>query len=228
MVSLSRWCIAHRRRVVAAWIAIAVITTVVASTVGRQYATNFSLPGTEAQRVVDLLNRHFKTQSGDVDTIVFHVSHGTVDAPRVRAAITPLLERVSRMPHVDSVLSPYRPAGALEVSHDRRTAFATVQYDRRANLLPDTTGKPVLNAIAAVNRTTPGLEVAAGGQVTEQAEGFSVGPATSVGVAAALVILLLTFGSLWAAGMPLVTAGLGLVTGIALVGLGTHVTDMSN
>ena len=74
----------------------------------------------------------------------------------------------------------------------------------------------------------PGLQVAAGGQVIEQAEGFSIGPATTVGVIAALVILLLTFGSLAAAGMPLITAGLGLITGVALIGLATHVTSMSN
>jgi len=228
MVSLSRWCIGHRRLVTATWIAIAVLTTLIAGAVGRQYATNFSLPGTEAQRVVDLLNAHFKSQSGDIDTVVFHVRQGTVDAPRVRAAVSPLLARVATMPHVVSVVSPYGPGGAFEVSRDRRTAFATVTYDRRANLLPNATGKPLLSAIAEVQRSTPGLELAAGGQVIEQAEGFNIGPATSVGVAAALVILLLTFGSLWAAGMPLVTAGLGLVTGIALVGLGTHVTDMSN
>ncbi|MGH2876278.1 MAG: MMPL family transporter, partial [Solirubrobacteraceae bacterium] len=228
MVRLSRWCIAHRRRVVAAWVLIAVATTVIAGAVGRQYATNFSLPGTEAQHVVDLLNSRFKAQSGDVDTIVFHAKRGTIDAPSVRGAIEPLLHRVSGMPHVVGVLNPYGRAGALEVSKDRRTAFATVNYDKRANLLPDTTGKPVLSAIAAVNRSSPGVHVAAGGQVIEQAEGFSVGPATSVGVAAALVILLLTFGSLWAAGMPLLTAALGLVSGIALVGLATHVTDMSN
>ena len=62
----------------------------------------------------------------------------------------------------------------------------------------------------------------------EQAEGFNIGPATTVGVIAALVILLITFGSLMAAGMPLVTAGLGLITGVALIGLATHVTSMSN
>ena len=70
--------------------------------------------------------------------------------------------------------------------------------------------------------------MAAGGQVIENAEGFSVGSATTVGVIAALVILLLTFGSLIAAGMPLITAGLGLITGIALTGLATHVTSMSS
>jgi putative drug exporter of the RND superfamily len=205
---------------------VAVLTTVIAGAVGRQYATDFSLPGTEAQRVVDLLGHDFKAQSGDVDTIVFHTANGTVDDPAVRNAMSPVLARVAKMPHVAGVVSPYSRAGAVEVSKDRRTAFATINYDKRANLLPDKTGQPVLDAINAVK--VPGLTLAAGGQVIENAEGFNIGPATSVGVAAALIILLLTFGTLSAAGMPLITAGLGLVTGLALVGVGTHITSMSN
>ena len=106
------------------------------------------------------------------------------------------------------------------------TAFATVNYDKRVNLLPTNTGKPVLDAIKAIH--VPGLQVAAGGPVIEAAEGFSIGPATTVGVIAALFILLLTFGSLTAAGMPLITAGLGLITGVALIGIATHLTSMSN
>jgi RND superfamily putative drug exporter len=226
MIGLSRWCIAHRRWVVGGWIAIAIATTVIASGVGRHYANNFTLPGTEAQRVLDLLQSEFPAQGGDRDTIVFHSSQSTVDAPAVRAAIEPLLAKVTTMPHVVSVISPYSASGAAEVSRDRHTAFATINYTKRANQLPDKTGKPVLNAIDAVK--VPGLQIAAGGQVIEQAEGFSIGPATFVGVIAALVILLITFGSLLAAGMPLVTAGLGLITGIALVGLATHITSMSN
>jgi putative drug exporter of the RND superfamily len=205
---------------------VAVLTTVIAGAVGRQYATDFSLPGTEAQRVVDLLGHDFKAQSGDVDTIVFHTANGTVDDPAVRNAMSPVLARVAKMPHVAGVVSPYSRAGAVEVSKDRRTAFATINYDKRANLLPDKTGQPVLDAINAVK--VPGLTLAAGGQVIENAEGFNIGPATSVGVAAALIILLLTFGTLSAAGMPLITAGLGLVTGLALVGVGTRITSMSN
>ena len=226
MVRLGRWCIAHRRWVIGGWILVAVLTTVIAGAVGRQYATDFSLPGTEAQHVVDLLGSQFKAQSGDVDTIVFHNARGSIDDPAVRNAVAPLLGRVAKMPHVVSVISPYSTVGAVEVSKDRNTAFATVNYDKRANLLPDKAGQPVLDAINAVK--VPGLSLAAGGQVIENAEGFNIGPATSVGVAAALIILLLTFGTLSAAGMPLVTAGLGLITGIALVGLGTHITSMSN
>src|ERR1035441_9278000 len=119
MLKLTRSCIAHRRRVVLVWLAVAVITTVVAGVIGRAYATNFSLPGTESQRALDLLRRDFPAQSGDVDTIVFRVSHGTIDSPAVRAAIGPLLARVRREPHVAAVLSPYSSRGALEVSRDR-------------------------------------------------------------------------------------------------------------
>jgi RND superfamily putative drug exporter len=226
MLKLTRLCIAHRRIVVLAWVVLAVLITVIAGAAGRNYSTNFSLPGTQSQKALDLLQRDFKTQAGDVDTVVFHTSQGTVFSPAVRTAITKLLGQVSKDPHVVSVLSPYGAHGAVEVSKSRTTAFATVDYDKRANNLPNPTGKPVLNQVNAVH--VPGLEVAAGGQVIEQAEGFNIGPATSVGVIAALVILLITFGSLVAAAMPLVTAGFGLITGVSLIGLATHVTSMSN
>ena len=226
MTALSRWCVYHRRVVIVGWVAIAILTTVIASAVGRHYANDFSLPNTESQHVVDLLKSEFPSQGGDVDQIVFHTKIGTVRSPAVRNAIEPLLAKVKTMPHVASVTSPYAPNGTFEISKDQRTAFATVTYTKRANLLPNDTGKPVLDAIDKIH--VNGLTVAAGGQVIESAEGFSVGPATAVGVVAAFIILLLTFGSLLAAGMPLITAGLGLITGIALIGLATRITSMSN
>ena len=226
MLKLSAWCVKHRRRVVMIWVLVAVVTTALASIVGRQYATDFTLPGTESQRVTDLLSSQFPAQSGDVDQIVFHYANGTYDSPHVKSAIESLLTKVQSDPHVVSVISPYTQEGALQVSKDGRTAFATVNYDKRANLLPDATGKPVLDQINAID--IPGLQVAAGGQVIEQAEGFNIGPATAIGAIAALVILLLTFGSLAAAGLPLITAGFGLITGLSLIGIATHVTSMSN
>ena len=78
IVRLVQWCIAHRRRVVLAWLAIAILTTVVAGSLGNRWATNFTLPGTESQRAFDLLGREFKAESGDEDTIVFHVARGTI------------------------------------------------------------------------------------------------------------------------------------------------------
>jgi putative drug exporter of the RND superfamily len=226
VLKLTRWCIAHRGRVFVAWLVVAVLTTVLAGAAGRNYATNFSLPGTQSQKALDLLKNEFPAQSGDVDTIVFHTANSTVDDPQVKAAMTTLLDKVSGDPHVVSVRSPYGPEGAVQVSHDRKTAFATINYDKPSNQVPNDAGKPVLNQIGSVH--VPGLKIAAGGQVMENAEGFSVGPATLIGGIAALIILLFTFGSLVAAGMPLITAGFGLITGVALIGLATHVTSIPN
>lgn len=104
VLRLGRWCIAHRRGVLLAWVAVALVVTAVAGAVEPRYATNFSLPGTESQRASDMLTREFRPQSGDVDTIVYRVSRGTVDSPAVRAAIIPLLARVRTAPHVAAVI----------------------------------------------------------------------------------------------------------------------------
>ena len=224
MKGLARRCIAHRGRVVAAWLVTAVLATVAAQFVGPKYAGVFSLPGTQSQQAVDLLSRDFTSQSGDADAIVFHVTTGTIDSPGVRLAMAQLLIRVRALPHVAVVVSPYSSPGAAQISPNRMTAFAAITYDKAATLLPADVAVPLLNEINAVH--VPSLQISAGGQLVEFAEGVSVGPATEVGVIAALFILLITFGSLAATGMPLVTAGLGLVTGVALLELATRVMDM--
>ncbi|MHB1809178.1 MAG: MMPL family transporter [Solirubrobacteraceae bacterium] len=226
MLALARWCISHRRRVIVIWIVAAVAISAIAQGVGPHYQNNFSLPNTESQRALQLLQSRFPQQSGDLDQIVWRLPGGSVSSAQVRQAIEPLLAKVSRLPHVVGVVSPYTKAGASQISKDGSTAFATVSYDKRANLLPNDTGKAVLNAIAKVH--VRGLKVAAGGQVIEQAEKSGIGFATAVGVIAAMLVLLLTFGSLITAGMPLVTAGLGLVIGVAGIGLLTRVLSMTN
>ena len=88
MLGIARWCMAHRRRVIVAWVAVAVILTVVARVVGPNYVTEYSLPGTQTQRATDLLKQDFPAQSGDADAIVFRASQGTIESPAVRAATT--------------------------------------------------------------------------------------------------------------------------------------------
>jgi RND superfamily putative drug exporter len=162
MLKLTRWCIAHRKLVAVTWVVAAVLTTFLAGAAGRNYATDFSLPGTESQHALDLLKKDFKAQSGDVDTVVFHTSQGTIDTPAVRAAMTKLLGQLKHDPHVVNVVSPYTSNGAVEVSKNHTTAFFTLNYDERANNLPNATGKPVLNQVNAIH--LPGLQVAAGGK----------------------------------------------------------------
>jgi putative drug exporter of the RND superfamily len=223
VLALARWSVGHRRAVVVLWIAALVGAMGIARAVGSHYANNFTLPGTGAQRASDLLAHSFPAQAGDVDQIVFHTPTGTVTAPAVRTRVRRVLGEVARLPHVASVISPYATHGQA-ISRSRTIAFATVNFDQKANVLP----KPAIRRVisTAQGASTPALQVALEGQAIEQAIGFSVGYTFLVGIAAAIAVLLLSFGSLLAMGLPVGTALLGLGTGFGLIGLFSRVVSM--
>jgi RND superfamily putative drug exporter len=215
------WAAGHRRVVLLGWIVALVAAFGASSAVGTHYSNNFSLNGTESQRAVDLLKRNFPAQSGDSDQIVFYARGGNVTAAAVQGRVAPLLAQIARLPHVTGVVSPYSAAGARAVSRDGKIAFATVNFDQRANVLP----KPAVERVISVAHLarSPQLEVQLGGQAIEQVERVSLGAATAVGLVAAMIVLLVTFGSLLAMGLPILTALLGLGTGIGLAGLASQV-----
>jgi RND superfamily putative drug exporter len=215
------WSAAHRRFVVLGWIVALIGALGLSTAVGSNYSNSFSLKGTESQRAVDLLKRDFPAQSGDSDQIVFHVLGGNVTAPAVQSRVAPVLAQIARLPHVSGVVSPYSAPGARAVSRDGQIAFATVNFDQRANVLPKVAVERVISV--AHTARSPRLEVQLGGQAIEQVEKVSIGTATAVGLIAAMVVLLITFGSVLAMGLPILTALLGLGTGIGLAGLASQV-----
>ena len=223
MLKLTRWTIAHRRIVVVSWIVLAFGVLGVSQAVGKRNANNFSLPNTDSQHAVDLLQGRFPAQAGDADQIVFRTRAGKLTDASTRAVIAPLLGRIARLPHVAGVVSPYA-AGAHAVSKAGTIGFATVEFDLRANELPKAAIDRVISTAEAVR--SPTLQVELGGQAIKQAQQTSLGFATGVGLLAAVVVLLLSFGSLLAMGLPIVTALFGLGAGLGVIGLGSHLVDM--
>src|SRR2546421_5039234 len=114
----------RRRVIVAVWIAAIAAALALAAGAGGGYVNNFTLPGTESQRALDLLNSRFPQQSGDSSQIVFAVRDGRLTDPQRRAQIGRTLDRIRRLPHVAAVQSPY--AGTRAVSRDGQVAFATL------------------------------------------------------------------------------------------------------
>jgi RND superfamily putative drug exporter len=226
LARLARWAGEHRRTIVIGWIVVLVVSLGASAAVGTKYSNNFSLGGTESQRATDLLKRDFPAQAGDEDTIVLHARQGRVTDPAIRARIEPVLARIAKMPHVTGVVSPYARGGDQAISRDRSIAFATVTFDKRANDLDKADIKRVISA--AEGARSPALQVDLGGQAIQQAQEVSLGFVTVVGLAAAIVVLLLTFGSALAMSLPIVTALLGLGTGIALTGIASHLIDMAD
>jgi putative drug exporter of the RND superfamily len=222
MRALARWTTTHRKYVAIGWVFALIAINVLAQSAGTSYSNNFTLPKSDAQRASDLLQRSFPTQAGDRDTIVFKVSRGSVHDPAVRARMSSLFTRVAKLPHVAGVLSPYSGSGQA-ISRDGKIAFATVIFDKKANELQKIDGERVVKEAAGAR--LPGLQIELGGLAIQETEQEGFGVTTAVGLMAAIVVLLITFGSLIAMGLPIVTALFGLGTGLGLIGLFTHVVD---
>ncbi len=236
VLRLARWSTTHRKYVVLGWVLVLIAVNALAQSAGTSYSNNFTLPGSDAQRAADLLQRSFPTQAGDRDTIVYRVGSGTVRQPSVRTRMSAMFAAVERLPHVVSVISPYAGATAgKSISADGQIAFATVVFDEKANLLPKSAAERVVSTARAAARGGQGgrggrdpIQVELGGQAIEQTEQEGFGISTAVGLLAAVVVLLLTFGSLLAMGLPIITALFGLGTGLAAIALFTHVVDTPN
>jgi RND superfamily putative drug exporter len=223
MLKLARWSTTHRLYIVLGWLALIVAVNVVAQSAGTSYSNNFTLPGSDSQRAADLLQKSFPVQAGDRDTIVFKVASGSVKDPSVRARMEDTFAQVAKQPHVASVVSPYASSAGEAISKNGQIAFATVLFNEKANDLPKSAGEDVVKVAEAARQ--PGLQVELGGFAIEatQREGF--GLSTAIGLLAAIVVLLITFGSLVAMGLPILTALFGLGTGLGLIALFTHVVD---
>lgn len=222
----AEFSIKHRRIVGISWVVSLLCLTGLAGLLGTKYASNFSLPGTDSQKAADVLKKNFPARNGDNDQIVFKFKRGSFATPQVKNKINVMLNKVSESPQVSSVVSPYSLIGKDQISPDKTIAFATILFNKQANLLPVSAIKHVV--ITAKSAESPQLQVELGGLAIEEAQSVSLESTTGIGIAAAIIILLITFGSLLAMGLPIATALLGLGTGIALIELGTHVIEMPN
>jgi RND superfamily putative drug exporter len=225
MAVFARWCYRHRIVVVVAWLLILGGVIGADRTLGNAYSNSFTLPGTESAKALSLLSAALPKQSGDSDSIVWHVSSGTVNDPSVRTRVTALLQLVAKSRSVAAVRSPYAPAGVTQISRDGTTAYATVLFTKLANQLPKADVEHVISLTKATGR--PGLEVAIGGQAIESATMTPPSNSEFIGLVAAAIIILIAFGSLLGMALPLITAVVALGTAIFSIGLLSHLASVA-
>ena len=222
MQQLARWCYRRRRVVVVAWVVALVAIGVLTSLAGNAFVNNFSVPGVQSQRAFDLLRNRFSAFSGEQIAVVFRAERG-VDDPGVRSKMEQVFTDLGRVPHVVAVLDPYAVRQG-SISADATIGLARVQLDAVGPAVPKWVVKKVIER--AERARAPGLEVELGGAVVQFAQGQGPGGREGIGVLAAVVILLITFGSGVAMGIPVVTALFGLGVGIPVVGLLAHLVDI--
>jgi RND superfamily putative drug exporter len=211
-----------RRWVVLAWILTVVGLTVLASNVGDDFAESFEVKGTESSNAQELLTATFPERAGDSGELVIDAPGG-IDAPRVRARVEDVLARIATVSEVSGVTSPYSPEGARQVAPGRTVAYADLQFATRAQDLPEAVAERI-QEVVAVGERIDGTTLETGGRMF-QLETFG-GSSEAIGLFAAVIILLIAFGSVLAMGLPIFTAIAGIACGFALVELLSHVMVM--
>ncbi|HET8590949.1 MAG TPA: MMPL family transporter [Nakamurella sp.] len=185
-------------------------------------ADSFSIPGTPAQQAMDRLDQAMPTAGGATGRIVFAAPQGhTIDEPEYQQAISQLLTDTSTLPSVVGVVDP---ASSTSVSPDRRVALAQVHFAGQITEVPAATQQAIADLMA--QHEVDGLTIAAGGAAVKQVP--AIGSTEGIGVIVALVALLVTFGSVVAAGLPLLTALIGVGVGMAGILTVSSVVDMSS
>jgi RND superfamily putative drug exporter len=220
------WTTTHRKTVILSWIAALILIGFAAGSAGSDFRESFKLPSSDSQRAVDLLEHRFPSQSGETARVVFRASGG-VESAAVKARMSAAFAEIEKVPHVSGVTSPYEGGGANPaVSGDGRIAYATVQFDEYGNKIGKENVQRVMDI--AQGEAGPSLQVALGGQPIEEARQEEGDTSFAIGLMAAIVILLFTFGSVVAMGLPVLTALFALGVGLSLVTLGTHLFDTAN
>ena len=182
----------------------------------------FSLPGTESQRAFDVLGRDF-ARKGDTGDLVFKVARSRIrDGAGASSPRSIRSWRRSRtQPHVVSVTSPFDPRTRASSPTDGKIAYAEILFDVQSNDVPVALATHMRDIVSKAN--TPDLQVELGGAMfTDQTQPAS----EAIGIIAAILILLLAFGSLLAMGLPIMTALFGIGIGLAVVTLLARVLDI--
>jgi RND superfamily putative drug exporter len=209
--------------VVAAWIVIAIGLVVVANSVGRPEIDNTTLPGTGSQSATDLLNNKLPEQANGSVPVVLQSDTSLAQGQNMQA-VESTAKSLSDNQYVQSVVSPFDPQGAAQITKDGKIAYIAVALKVSSGDLDDDEANSVFDA--AQPARDAGIKVSAGGYLGQQLSSPSTGLSEIIGVLAALIILLFAFRTFVAAPLPVTTAIVALACGLAIVGLAGNAIDV--
>jgi RND superfamily putative drug exporter len=222
---LGRWCFRNRGKVAIGWLAALILAGVLVNAViGTAYSTEFALPEVESRQGFDILEEHFEGSAagGEGGTIVFRAEQGVTD-PEVQAAMTEFFEEASQIEGI-TLVSPYSPEGQQQIAAQGpeagKIAYAQIGISRETTL--EEAGE-ISDQLRELMPETEGLQVELGGQIFAE---FEVPSSELLGIAFAIIVLILAFGSVLAMGLPIGIALAGIGLGTSLAGLLSNVLSI--
>jgi RND superfamily putative drug exporter len=210
---LGRFSFRHPWRILAVWLILMIGILGGGLALGGKTNDSFAIPGTESQNAIDRLEAVFPSAAGAAAQIVVEVPKGaSIENQPYRGAIAELVAKAAKVPGVDSASSPFGKYASDAVSSNKTAAIIAVQFkDQQENVTPASLTD--LTKLAPIAKDA-GMTIGFGGSVFQD-NSVSISPTEGLGILFAGIVLFVAFGSLLAAGMPLLTAlvGIGVTMG---------------
>jgi len=208
---------------VLAWVLVLVLVGALSGAAGGGFTTKFSLPNVESSRGLDIVGKHFGDAGGGRGGTIVFKSDRPVTDPDIQSAMSAFFDNVAKVKRL-TVVSPYGPGGAFQLARQGpeagKIAFARVEVPRNFSVED---GALATKEVKALDPHVPGVQIEYGGQIFGE---FAAPSSEVLGLAFAIVILILAFGSVLAMGLPVGTAVGGIGLGVTLVTLLSNVITM--
>jgi RND superfamily putative drug exporter len=214
----------HRMLVIGVWLVLVAGLAVASHTAGTKYSSSAEVAGSDSAAANDVMTRSFSSELPDASPVVFHVEEGKVTDAENRAVVEASVKELSQAENVASVSNPFEE-GSATVSRDGQTAYATVLPSTALGDLSVEHAEEILHTAEAPAEGSE-VQVEAGGQLGTKISKPETKTSELVGIAAAMLILVLVFGTVTAMALPIAVAIFGLIGGLSLVSLLGHVVSV--
>ncbi|MCC9305749.1 MMPL family transporter [Kitasatospora sp. RB6PN24] len=225
-ITVGRWCARRPKRVAAAWLLLLAAALTAVLHYGQVTSEAVVLPGSDSQAAKDTGDSAFPGSPSGQQPLVLHTAPtaARLDAGAQRTAVEQTAQAVARVPHVVGVTSFLDQGDQSALSADGHTGYLSITLDMSARDI--TAGTTSAIVAAAAPATAAGLQVTPGGNLATAADQQSTDYSEVIGLAAALIVLLIAFRNLVAAGLPLLAGGIGLGITLPAIGLIGHLMDI--
>jgi RND superfamily putative drug exporter len=214
---LGRLCARHRLAVLIPWLIVAIALAVAARGTGQQTSDDLVLPGTDSQNASNVLSSRFPDQANGTNPITLRAPKGhKLTEAAYKNAVDGVVSDYKHDPAILKAVSPFS-SGAGQLKHDASIGFISLTLKDSPSELSVDEAQQIIDV--ADPAKAAGIQVAAGGYLGQKVSKPSSHTSEVVGIVAAIVVLLFTFGTVVAMGLPIITAVVGLVSGLSVIAL---------
>jgi RND superfamily putative drug exporter len=220
LYGIGRACVRHRWVVLFVWIALLLATTLLANHFGRLTSNDLTLPGSGSTNATDLLEEDLPKYANGTNPVVMQPPHGMLTSSANSKVVKDTVKSLKKSPYVTKAVSPLSSQGSALLSKDKTIGYISLTLGPNSGDLTEEQAENVIDHESPA--VDAGFEVANGGYLGSAVSTPDVEVSEVVGLAAAVVILLFTFGTVTAMALPIITALVGLGVGLSAIGLLGH------